>query len=312
LVTLPATRAELGRWNAVMRTDLAGGAWTSATQEASRRLYSALVEPVAEPLAESLVLVPDGELHGLPWAALTNPRSGRYLVEERQLATAPSASVYLAARELAMAGHGREPESALVLADPAFDPRLFQLEPLPGARGEGRAVAAAYTAADLRVATGATAGGFLADVATHDVVHFAGHTLADEVLPRRSALVLAAGEGDEAATVTAAEIARRPLRGVRVVVLSACSSDAGPLARGEGPLSLARAFLAAGVPSVVATDWPILDGRSAPLMAQLHRGLARGVEPAQALRQAQLSLLSSRDPDLRSPVAWAAVKALGG
>jgi CHAT domain-containing protein len=66
------------------------------------------------------------------------------------------------------------------------------------------------------------------------------------------------------------------------------------------------------VPSVVASFWPVADGRTLELMTALHASLAGGEEPAAALRTAQLSLLRSRDPDLRSPSTWAAFGAFGG
>ncbi|HXT19126.1 MAG TPA: CHAT domain-containing protein, partial [Thermoanaerobaculia bacterium] len=103
-----------------------------------------------------------------------------------------------------------------------------------------------------------------------------------------------------------------PVGATRTVVLSTCDSGTGVEAPGEGPLSLARAFLEAGAPTVVASLWPVADQPTTPLIAELHRGLRAGRSPAAALREAQLALLYSPQPGLRSPAVWAAFQALGG
>ena len=80
------------------------------------------------------------------------------------------------------------------------------------------------------------------------------------------------------------EIAATKL-GARLVVLSACETDAGPIFNGEGVMGLARAFLASGAHAVVGTQWPV-----GPTMAEL-----MGQLPANSCR-----------PRTRSRQAWAA------
>ena len=62
----------------------------------ARRLYDLLLQPVLGPLEtdqiEVLVLIPDGPLHRLPFAALRDS-SGAYLLEKCALAYAPSQSI---------------------------------------------------------------------------------------------------------------------------------------------------------------------------------------------------------------------------
>src|SRR5205807_119014 len=102
----------------------------------SNRLYQQLVTPLNLSGDSTLVLVPDGPLVGLPFAALQNPASGKFLVEERPVAYAPSLGV------LAQCFAGpREPGDVRVLAL-GYDGRRWQpWEPLPEALEEGRAVA---------------------------------------------------------------------------------------------------------------------------------------------------------------------------
>jgi CHAT domain-containing protein len=74
------------------------------------------------------------------------------------------------------------------------------------------------------------------------------------------------------------------------VVLSACETGAGRLAEGEGPISLARAFLQAGAGVVLATLWPVRE-QSSELMTVFHERLDAGADPPRALQDAKLALL---------------------
>jgi CHAT domain-containing protein len=97
---------------------------------------------------------------------------------------------------------------------------------------------------------------------------------------------------------------------VQVAVLSACSTAAGDPRPAEGALGVAQAFLAAGVPSVVATLWPVDDGAARDLMLAFHRALSQGLPPAAALRQAQLAVMESAPSG--PSIGWEGFIALGG
>jgi CHAT domain-containing protein len=98
----------------------------------------------------------------------------------------------------------------------------------------------------------------------------------------------------------------------RLVVLGACSSGIGKTHRGEGVLSLARAFMSASVPSVVGTVAPVEDATAARLLTSFHAAYARGLDPASALRHAQLAMLRSHDRSFADPARWSAFQAIGG
>jgi hypothetical protein len=93
-------------------------------------------------------------------------------------------------------------------------------------------------------------------------------------------------------------------------VLSACRSHVGRLVRGEGLLSLSRAFIHAGARAVVATVWTVPDRETAWLMQRLYRGLRDGLAPDDALRQAQLQALGSGGAQA-DPGTWAAFLVVG-
>jgi CHAT domain-containing protein len=132
----------------------------------------------------------------------------------------------------------------------------------------------------------------------------------DDTRPERSFLLLA-GAGT-AGRMTAEEIGKMNLRGVRLVVLSACETARAPDGGAGGLAGLSAALLGAGADAVVGSLWRVDDGLTAPLMVAFHREYARTGDAAAALRASQLTLLRSPDTRLRSPAAWAGFVAIRG
>jgi CHAT domain-containing protein len=68
-------------------------------------------------------------------------------------------------------------------------------------------------------------------------------------------------------------------------------------------VGLSWAFLAAGVPTTVVSQWKVASASTAELMIDFHRRLRDGRKPPEALRAAMLEL--RRDPRWRHPFYWA-------
>jgi CHAT domain-containing protein len=100
-----------------------------------------------------------------------------------------------------------------------------------------------------------------------------------------------------------------PSTSFNVVILSACDSGAGEVKIGEGVMSLRRAFRIAGAESVLASHWPVSNKATAQLMTEFMRRWRAGEPRAQAWREAQLSLLHSKD--YSNPYYWAAFTLTG-
>ena len=93
-------------------------------------------------------------------------------------------------------------------------------------------------------------------------------------------------------------------------MLGACDSASGRRIAGEGTLSVAHAFLQAGAQHVVAALWPLQDGVMPELMDGFYTDpRLAALQPARALRQAQLKLLHTY-PDA-SPALWAGLAVWG-
>lgn len=287
-----------------------------ASSRALREVYEQLVQPIEADRHDTrrMIFIPDKSLHLLPFAALINPATGRYLIEDRAVGIAPSANVYarcvMRYRDVA----ANALTSVLAVSGESFDQKRFPgLSPLPDSRAEAEAIAAGYPRAHLLTGGGATRERVFKEAAkVPDIVHFATHSIPSSDFPELSLLLLAKGPGkSDSGAVYSHEIYGLQLVGTRLVFLSACSTAAGRLSASEGAMSLARPFLAAGVPAVLATLWRVEDSLAQNISVQFHRRLRAGEDPVEALRSAQLEMLASTGKAAH-PAHWASFQLIGG
>jgi CHAT domain-containing protein len=277
-------------------------------------LYDLLLRPVAVAVPEGshLVVVGDRFLGGLPFGALYDQASGRFLVERNPVSLAISASHYLRTVE-ASRDRTRRPRKRVLAAGGARlgEEAAARLPPLPRATEEIAAIARLYEEPVVLEGQGLGRQQFLRAVETADVVHYAGHAIANSERPDLSYLFVTP-EADATTThyVFAVELARLDLRRPQVVVLSACSSAQVSTGRLEGPAGLASAFLEGGVPAVVGTLWRVDDRLASELMQGFHARLATGLAASEALRRAQVDLIGD-DARASHPLEWSAFVLFG-
>jgi CHAT domain-containing protein/Tfp pilus assembly protein PilF len=311
--------------------------WPGHNPPALCELSRMLLAPVAPALAHRrLVIVADGALEVLPFAALPEPADAAscagapVLVDRHEIAYLPSATTLLTQRRLRT---GRQPPPGwlAVVDDPVYGPgdsRLGAPRPqtaavarggaaphrLPGSGEEAAAILAGLPTARTFRATGfaasrqMVAGGALRGFR---ILHFATHGILNDRQPLLSSLALsrldAAGR-PVAGDLTAVEIYDLDLP-AELVTLSACETALGREVPGEGLVSgLPRAFLYAGAARVVVSLWPVEDRATRDLMTHFYRGLfAQGLAPARALQEAQRILRQAGRP----PHQWAGFVLLG-
>lgn len=293
-----------------LRRDLAGGSASERGDRAATALWERLVLRLTPylPVGADLVFVPDGILHEVPFAALRSPRTGRLLVEDHAVSVAPSATLYLMnlRSSCERTGFGAR---ALAVGNPAFDEGIFpDLDDLPGALSEARAVAKVWPGTDLLLGKEATRGAFLSSIGRYAIVHLAGHAIVNSRAPLFSRLVLAPeADGSDLGVLYAHEIYGRSFARTRLVFLSGCGTAAGRTLEGEGALTLARPFLAAGVPAVIGSLQKIGDRKAALFSDDFYRSLRDGATPLGAFHAAQIAGLR-RDPRSKT---WAAFQFQG-
>lgn len=299
----------------------------SSNQEDLRRasitLYDTLITPVKQKLVtgKTLCIVPDKILNHLPFVALVSPDSGRYLIQDHALFFSPSSSVFIVNTQVANDKPAAANEKLLSVGDPSFDRRAFpSLSDLPSAATEAETIARFYNPPVPTVLTGKQArkGAVITGMESSDVLHLASHYVVDEHSPMRSQLLLALAARVDRTDSTdgslfASDIYNMKLVRPRVAILSACSTGVERYYNGEGMIGMARTFLAAGVPVVVASQWPVDSAPTSGLMIKLHEyRRRRGLSTIEALRAVQLENLNNSSQSLRHPFYWAPFVTIGG
>jgi CHAT domain-containing protein len=270
-----------------------------------------------------------GELARIPWQA-ARKSDGTYAV--RSVAVSQAASARMLCHTAGLAPVLATP-SGLVVGDPDTgaperDLRAARLEAYAirqsfylGARYVGRhadgtpSSSGAGTPDEVRAwltASGSTAGTML---------HLACHGFIRTDPGTATSYLLLAGDGRVTAEELAEVMARAPQRAIGLVVLAACRTGLAISGYDEA-YSLGTAFLAAGVRSVLSTQWGIPDGTTSVLMFMFHHyRMVDGLPAWDALRRAQLWMLDENrqipkgmpsrlrqqliDADLRAVVGWA-------
>jgi CHAT domain-containing protein/tetratricopeptide (TPR) repeat protein len=128
----------------------------------------------------------------------------------------------------------------------------------------------------------------------------------------RSGIVLAGvntslKEGSDYGLVSADKAMTLRLRGIELVVLSACDTGVGEVSRGEGVFGLKRAFIVAGAKTLVMSLWSVPSRETTALMIKFYRLMAQGRGKAAALREAKLELMREHS----NPFFWGAFVVVG-
>ena len=90
-----------------------------------------------------------------------------------------------------------------------------------------------------------------------------------------------------------------------LVTLSACETGVGTLKKGEGALSISRAFFYSGARSLVNTLWNVVDQSASAIMNDFYKNLAHGDYKDVALQKAKLSFLTkNKENALAHPYYW--------
>lgn len=285
------------------------------SQELFQVLIGDVLPQISGPL-NSLTIIPDGKLHFLPFEAL-QPSANHWLIQDFPVRYTSSASV-LVEQMLAISPARRpflgvapqyQEEQAKRQSDTATDAQMALLlrsgnYALPGAQQEVQELQNLLGGKAL-IGPQASKARFLAEAEAYQILHLAMHGLVAPDDPLNSRLIFSS-EGNEQVVLTAAEIYQQKLA-AQLAVLSACNTGTGTLTKGEGVMSISRAFAYAGVPSTVMSLWRVPDAATAQIMSSFYRGLAAGQPKDEALQAAKIDYLTSvaETPELQQPYFWA-------
>lgn len=311
----------------------------------SKSLSKKLFGQVAEKFAgKRLIIVPDGELHYFPVAALPLPDDD----SENPILLTNETIYEPSAQTLSVLTKIQKPSAAstknlLVFSDPIFtsdDPRfptaktvndeetaksqneryrfvesLGKLPRLSASKDESETITKT-----VGVSLTENFSGFDASrekllslkIDQYKILHFATHGYVNEEHPELSGIVMSRYDenGRKLNEFFRIQDIYTLNLNADLVVLSACETGIGKEVRGEGLLSLNNAFLQSGAKTVMASLWKVEDAATLELMKHFYEAMASDkLTPSQALRQAQIRLRAN--PQYKSPFYWAAFTVQG-
>ena len=249
-------------------------------------LYDIAVSPIADLISsDELVIVPDGPLWLVPYAAFMTPNS-KYLCETFRIRMIPSLDCLKILADCPV-GYHRE-TGALLVGDPCVQEVAFrgrkQLQQLPCAEKEVKMIGKITNTMPL-TGTEATKTQVLKSLSSVSLVHIAAHGCMEtgEIVlapnPIRSSPIPT--EDDFLLTMT--DVLNVKIR-AKLVVLSCCHSGRGEV-KAEGVVGIARAFLGAGARSVLVSLWAIDDEATLEFMKRFYKFLVEGRSASEALNR---------------------------
>jgi CHAT domain-containing protein len=274
---------------------LASIADDTSAYELACALHDEFLAPFAAEIAgaSSLVIVTDETLAPIPFAALADRATGRFVIDDRAVSHAPTVGTWIVRHTEA---HGQNHGRAVIAGDPALDVQRFPSLPrLVAARGEVAAIARMYGDSESLLGEDATRERLLASMPDADVIHIAAHAVVNGRDASRSVIPLTPIAHD-AGLLSVQDVTRLRLQRSPVVVLAGCRTAVEAAGHGS-TTSFALAFLAAGSRAVAATLWNVDDEAARDFSVSFHRDLGAGITPSEAVRRAQLRLLQARGRD---------------
>ena len=251
-------------------------------------LYGFLIRPLEMLIddCDALVLVPHGFLHHVPLHAAFD--GTQYLIDKYVVTYAPSASVFRSCM--------------LTSSRPSGGPLVVGLADRrsPWTEHEARQVADLFTDSQLLLGATATQANVFSSAPSASIVHIASHGRF-----RPDNAIFSSIELSDT-PLSLFDISRLRLS-AQLVVLSGCSTGMSTVLPGDEQFGLARGFLYAGCPAVVASLWNVNDLKSAELMVYFYRNLMAAHTKGQSLQLA-MKAIRKQSPH---PYYWAPFVLLG-
>lgn len=299
-----------------------------AYYRAADSLYHRLLAPAQSFFSPKLLIVPDGVLGYVPFEALlmqspANPAkistNNHYLGIEHQVAYSYSATLL---RAMQQKEHKQTALNPFVAFAPYFDGDTLSFQkmastdlrqsfdPLPNT-GEEIYRIGKLMKGQLHLGKEASESRFLAEASKYRILHLATHGQANDQTGENGFLAFSPiKDSIENELLYVRDLYNLQLN-ADLVVLSACETGVGELQKGEGIVSLARAFAAAGAKSILTTLWSVNDASTKDLMVYFYKNLRKGLRKDEALWQAKREFLQANPGPIAHPFYWAAMISIG-
>ncbi len=271
-----------------------------------RKFYKMFFEEVDEEKVKRLILIPDDELNYLPFEALKD-ENNQYLLRKFTVQYQYATSL------LKVEKRNLKNSTTLAFApftQQGFSDSISTFSRLPSSYGEVKNIKGISF-----VNAQATKEKLMENIAHYPIVHLATHAIVNRKQNDLSYIVFSPFDAKNRNDylLYEQEIYNLPLQQTRLVILSACETGSGSLQKGEGVMSLSRAFTYAGCPDIITSLWKADDDATAYLTNRIHLYLDEGRSIDAATRQAKLDYLDdpSVHPRKKHPSYWAHLVYIG-
>ncbi len=286
-------------------------------------LYDIFTKKIDISDKKSLIISPDGLMNLLPFEALYDQKTHRFLIENVDVQYVSSA------KDLALIPSDEKPRKGdiVIFANPNYDANVSQNEDivrgsiieslpahfyaLPGTKKEALDIKNIFPESRLYLEENATEEHLL-EIYSPQILHIATHGFFLKQFSEFSALMKNGivlngansaienkhGEG----IVTGLELAGLSLQYTELVVLSSCYSGLGDIVNGEGMIGLGDAFKKAGAQNVLTSLWAVNDDLGVKMMNVFYQDIKSYGSYGNALRKAKLSLIKE---GIVHPYYWA-------
>ena len=255
----------------------------------SENLYLFLLGQQIDPAKKNLIIIADNVLSYIPFEILQRSDHS-YLLEDHNISYAGSARLFL---ELENDYYKYKSPKQWA----GFSPSYLDEKELLSASDEIEEIYQ-LTGGEKFLGEAATKEKYLKNNQNFSVLHLAMHGEINQNNASYNKLLFTDGE------LTSSEIYTSNGK-ANLIILSACSTGLGKLEKGEGVMSMARAFHFSGIPSVVMSLWKVPDVETKMIMVSFYKYLKKGKSKSEALRLAKLDYLkNSNDKELLHPYYW--------
>ncbi|HEX5875161.1 MAG TPA: CHAT domain-containing protein, partial [Pyrinomonadaceae bacterium] len=288
--------------------------------ELARELYDLLVKPAEDQIAlkSKLIIVPDGLLWRLPFAAL-QPAENHYVVDHAQVSYAPSLAALREMRK--QRPPAARPNSSLIAygnpeLSKTFTTRFelahagIKLESSAAQEEEIRRVATTYGPATSRLFAGPQASEeqIKSELSRAKIVHFAGPAILDDTSPMSSFFGLSSATSRQDGFLQSREIMDLQST-AELVVASRAQHSAG--FNGNAAVGFSWSWFVAGTRATLVSRWTI--DSPTPFLTGFYSSIKpanrTSVSRARALHQSVLAL--RRSDDYQHPYYWASFAMIG-
>ncbi len=290
-------------------------------------LYSGLIAPIKDKLiGDELIIIPDGPLWHLNFELLltqnneAETRNMSYLLRDYAISYANSANLLFNSLEkTSKTSKIRNECLAFSFTDSTqlTNSKTMSLatlrdtgDDLPGTRKEIKAISTLVNG-QYFYGSEAIEANFKQNAGQYSILHLALHGDVDHKNPQNSKLYFTKSKDTiEDNLLYSHELFALDIP-AELVVLSACNTGTGAIAKGEGIMSLGNAFQYAGTKSLLLSGWEVSDKSAPVLIESFYTNLADGMNKAKALQKAKLDFLKTADFDQVAPFYWGSFYLLG-